>query len=155
MTRPWQRAQYAAACEPQPVARPPSVVAAPTRTGALAQEVVVTDTVAEPPYLMFPEKPCPCEEMEALLRILGEPESDSWLEHFAQENRSFIPWLHYLKMDEAAKQILSEHAIMTKQIKQYGSPDFRLLEAHAAFENKLAMELAPVITRLYQSGVRP
>lgn len=116
-------------------------------TGALLME-----DVPEPPLVMVPEKPCPCEVMEALLRALGEPESDNWLEHFTQENRAFIPLLIKMGFTEAANQLLTDHKILIGQIQKYGAPDYALLKRHAAFEDALARQLGPRMIELHKAA---
>lgn len=115
----------------RPRSQPP-----PTRVAALEPE---------PPLVMVPNKPCPCEAMEKLLAALGEPESKDWLEHFSQEDRRVIPALRALGFAEAAAQIVADHAVMRKQIRETGQPDYALLARHAAFEDALIKNLGKKI----------
>jgi hypothetical protein len=89
--------------------------------------------------------------MEALLSDLGEPESNDWLEHFAQEDRRVIPALRALGFTEAAAQIVSEHATMRKQIRANGQPDYALLQRHAALEDALVKALGEKIKSWHRS----
>ncbi len=135
MTRPWF---YGPKPSENAVAAP--VPPRTVRTAAIAQP--------EPPLVMVPHKPCPCEAMEALLKSMGEPESEDWLQHFEQEDRQVIPALRQLGFTEAANQIVSDHGTMRKQIRSGGHPDYDLLSRHAAFEDELIKRLGHRIMEL-------